>query len=115
MDPKKWIGPGMATIVWASLMILGTWGSAAAQEVDRTTPAYLYGRYGCVACHGPTGAGSAIGPAIVKLPQGPLTAEQIIRLIRNPRDMMPAYPPERLIDADLAKIISHIAVLETRR
>ena len=79
MKGKRQIGLGVAGLIWASVIFLGPWADAMAQEVDRTTPAYIYGRYGCGACHGGTGTGTVIGTPIVKLPTGPLTAERIAR------------------------------------
>lgn len=114
MEARKQTKLPIAVIFSTWLIASVAWVDGAAQEVDRKAPAYLYGRYGCVACHGPTGAGTAIGPAIVKRPQGPLTDEEIIRRVRTTLDMMPAYPPERLSDEDLQKIVSHVAILEAK-
>ncbi len=64
MQAKKRIGARVVVFVWVGLISLGVWTGAVAQEVDRKTPARLYGRL-CLACHGPTGAGTVIGTPIV--------------------------------------------------
>ena len=72
-------------------------GQAPGKEVDRTTGQYMYTRF-CIACHGPDGKGTAVGNAIVARPTGPMTAEQIIKVVRTPLAMMPTFPPRLLSD-----------------
>lgn len=73
-------------VALASLMYIVLSGSAElfaqsqppVREIDRTTGAYYYGRYGCSACHGGAGAGTVIGVPIAGRPTGPLTRDQIV-------------------------------------
>ena len=66
----------------------------------------LYVSAGCGACHGPSGEGSAIGPA---LPGH--TAEQVERQIRTPLATMPSYSLSQLSDEDVTKIAAFIESL----
>jgi len=107
-------------IIPALGMILGAAGPTPAQgqasvkEVDRTSGSYYFGRYGCGACHGGDGKGTVIGTPIVGRPTGPFTREQIIKQVRTPMAQMPAFPPERLSDEKLGKIVARIATLENQ-
>jgi virginiamycin B lyase len=100
-------------LVGLSLPVMAQ-GQSPVQEVDRTNAAYFYGRYGCGACHGPDGKGTVIGLPIVGRPPGPLTRQQIIRQIRTPTAMMPAYTTERISDERLEQIVEYIGALEKR-
>ncbi len=63
----------------------------------------LYLAAGCAACHGQDGSGG-IGPALAGH-----TREQVFRQVRSPKgDIMPAYPPDRLSDEELEKIVAWI-------
>ncbi len=65
----------------------------------------LYQQVGCAQCHGAQGEGG-VGP-----PLAGHTPDAIIRQVRNPVGAMPAYPPERLSDEDLNKIVAFIQAL----
>ena len=119
------MNPGLPARVamFASLIVLGAMGlavhpaaaqsAAASKEADRTTGEYLYGRY-CNACHGQDGKGTVIGFPLVGRPAGPITPQHLITTVRTPLNMMPAFPPSRLSDAQLERIAAHIALLESR-
>ncbi len=69
----------------------------------------LFVEQGCAGCHGEDGRGISGGapPVVGESP------EEIVAQVRNPRDRMPAYPPERLSDADLAEIVAYIQALSS--
>jgi cytochrome c551/c552 len=63
----------------------------------------LFMQYGCAACHGLDGRGQAVGPNLRNA-----TPEKIIQQARKGKGTMPAFPPEILSDADLARIIAFL-------
>lgn len=65
----------------------------------------IYLQVGCAQCHGERGEGG-FGP-----PLAGHTREAIIRQVRNPVGNMPAFPPDRLSDEDLEKIVAFIQAL----
>ncbi len=65
----------------------------------------IYLQVGCAQCHGERGEGG-VGP-----PLAGHTREAIIRQVRNPVGSMPAFPPDRLSDEDLEKIVAFIEAL----
>lgn len=66
----------------------------------------LYAEAGCGACHGLTGEGTDVGPAL-----GGHSADQVRRQVRAPLVQMPAYSEEQLSEADLTLIADHIESL----
>ena len=65
----------------------------------------IYQQVGCAQCHGVQGEGG-LGP-----PLAGHTPDAVIRQVRNPVGNMPAFPPERLSDEDLQKIVAFILAL----
>jgi len=60
----------------------------------------LYTTVGCAACHGAAGEGN-VGPALAGH-----TRDQVFRQVRTPKgDIMPAFPEDRLSDADIENIV----------
>ena len=62
----------------------------------------LYNATGCYSCHGYEGQGFLItGP---RLAPNPLPLVVFTEMVRRPTNVMPAYSPHVLTDAELAKI-----------
>ncbi len=68
----------------------------------------LFFANGCNACHGDQGQG-LIGP---KIAQTTLTFSQVVNQYRTPRQAMPAFPADRVPDADVFDIYSWLQTLE---
>ncbi|MGF1666641.1 MAG: c-type cytochrome [Acidimicrobiia bacterium] len=68
----------------------------------------------CAACHGPTGEGSAAGPALVGIET---EDDQIADVIRNGVDRDDAFPAMgpvgALDDAEIVEVIAHIRTLQS--
>jgi len=61
--------------------------------------------YGCAACHGPQGQGSALAPSIA----GPdIAAEPFRTAVRRPRGAMPAFTAAALSDQTLESIRAYL-------
>lgn len=81
---------------------------APAQDQAVSEGSALFTSAGCAACHGPSASGTAIAPDITGK-----TRDEIIKQARSPRTpAMPAFPPSRLNDADLEKIVAFVASLK---
>ncbi|GEM_PF-2455721 len=81
---------------------------APAQDQEVSEGSALFTSAGCAACHGPSAVGTAAGPDITGK-----TRDEIIKQVRSPRTTaMPAFPPSRLSDADLDKILAFVASLK---
>lgn len=70
----------------------------------------LYVQAGCSACHGLSGQGTKIGPAVAGH-----TAAEVQRQVRAPLDTMPAYSVARLSNDSLRKIGVYIVSLQPLR
>ncbi len=68
----------------------------------------LFFANGCSVCHGDTGGGG-IGPAIAKTQ---LSLSAVIKQYRNPRELMPPFPADRVSDDDVADIYAFLQSLE---
>lgn len=66
----------------------------------------LYSSKGCIGCHGPDGAGTALAPTL----KGK-TAETVRGTVRSGKGMMPPFPAAQLSDADLEDIIQYLGSL----
>lgn len=66
----------------------------------------LFVQKGCAACHGAEGEGSAVAPA---LPGH--TREAVLRQVRNPLFMMPAFSQDQVSDKELEKIAAWVESL----
>jgi mono/diheme cytochrome c family protein len=60
---------------------------------------------GCHQCHGYDGQGGAAGPRIAP---SVYPYDLFARLVRRPANVMPAYAPEVLADADLRTIYDYV-------
>ena len=69
----------------------------------------LYASKGCYQCHGYAGQGGAAGP---RLAPGPLPLEAFMAIVRKPPNVMPAYSPRVLTDAELRAIYQFVITLE---
>lgn len=67
----------------------------------------LYKESGCAGCHGPEGEGG-MGPA---MNQPGLTADGIVRVIREGQGIMPAYQPDSLADTELEALVQVVLAL----
>jgi len=65
----------------------------------------IFQQAGCSACHGDNAEGR-IGPALAGF-----TRDLIIKQVRNGAEGMPAFPPDKLSDEDLDKIVEYIESL----
>lgn len=69
----------------------------------------IYMRDACYTCHGTTGASTSfVGP---KLAHAGLTANRILRQLRQPQAQMPAYTEQVLSDKDAADLIAYVLSL----
>ena len=69
----------------------------------------IYMRDACYTCHGTTGASTSfVGP---KLAHAGLTANRILRQLRQPSAQMPAYTEKVLSDKDAADLIAYVLSL----
>jgi len=69
----------------------------------------IYMRDACYTCHGTTGASTSfVGP---KLAHASLTANRILRQLRQPQAQMPAYTEQVLSDKDAADLIAYVLSL----
>lgn len=66
----------------------------------------LYIEAGCGGCHGEQGQGTEVGPALAGHSE-----EIVVRQVRSPLDMMPAYSQARLSDEDLHEVAEYVASL----
>jgi mono/diheme cytochrome c family protein len=66
----------------------------------------LYVTYGCWQCHGYEGQGSVAGPRLAPRVLPYIAFE---RLVRRPANVMPAYAPSALSDADLEAIFAYLS------
>jgi len=64
-----------------------------------------YAGYGCVACHGAQGEGTALGPGLAT---GALTLAEFIAYLRQPTGNMPAYPPDAISDEALGEVYAYL-------
>jgi len=69
----------------------------------------IYMRDACYTCHGTTGASTSfVGP---KLAHAGLTANRILRQLRQPQAQMPAYTENVLSDKDAADLAAYVLSL----
>lgn len=86
----------------------GGGGAASGDHAEESVPEGLqiFRTVGCAACHGQDGEGN-IGPAMAGH-----TRQQVLAQVRDPEgDIMPAFPPEQLSDADLEEIVEWVTGL----
>jgi len=69
----------------------------------------LFLTYGCWQCHGYDGQGSVAGPRLAPTLL-PYAAFDV--LVRRPLNLMPAYAPSVLSDAELQAIFSYVSSIE---
>jgi mono/diheme cytochrome c family protein len=68
----------------------------------------------CAACHGPTGEGSAAGPALVGIDTGDDAIADVIRNGVDQDDAFPAMGPVgALDDAEILEVIAHLRTLQS--
>lgn len=69
----------------------------------------LFGTYGCWQCHGLEGQGSVAGPRVAPTLLPYVAFDQFVR---RPANIMPAYAPSVLSDAELQAIFSYVSSIE---
>ena len=87
-------------------------GPSAAQDISPGNVARgkeIYMRDACYTCHGTTGASTSfVGP---KLAHAGLSANRILRQLRQPQAQMPAYTEKVLSDKDAADLVAYVLSL----
>jgi ubiquinol-cytochrome c reductase cytochrome c subunit len=76
---------------------------AQARPVSATNGARLFTEYSCYACHGTDGQGGA-GPHLIAR----ATADPLIRYVRKPSGVMPAYTSKVISEQDLRDIHAYL-------
>jgi mono/diheme cytochrome c family protein len=94
--------------VIVALLFLAACGPAntPTPTVTAMDGSHLFATKGCAVCHGDQGQGDS-GPAIVHH-----TEAQVLKQVREPSGVMPAFDRAALSDAELAAIASFVAELE---
>ena len=87
--------------LWLGSLAAQTPAAGNAQNGQR-----LFEKYGCYACHGHLGQGSAAGP---RLAPRPLAAAALIAYVRHPVGSMPPYTAKVVADAELTDIRAYLA------
>ncbi len=83
-------------------------GATAQQTASRETAGErLFISSGCLGCHGASGRGG-VGPDLARTP---LTFEAFVDQVRNPRDLMPPFPPEAVSRDELRTIYDYVRQL----
>lgn len=97
-------------ILTMTLTVLAASASAqTAPPGDVARGKEIYMRDACYTCHGTTGASTSfVGP---KLAHAGLTANRILRQLRQPSAQMPAYTEKVLSDKDAADLIAYVLSL----
>jgi ubiquinol-cytochrome c reductase cytochrome c subunit len=101
--PQRSRNHGLVFMAAFSLFVAS--GSVAAEEQGRQ----LYESKGCYQCHGYVGQGGSAGPALAPRV---LPAQVFAQIVRKPPNVMPAYSPKVLTDAELRAIYLYIASLK---
>jgi mono/diheme cytochrome c family protein len=109
---------GLVRALFATILVFGAGTAALAQTSpappgDAKAGAVLFMRYGCYECHNIQGQGngkpgngnSNVGP---KLAPRPIPWTPFVAQVRHPRDIMPAFAPQIVSDADLAAIYAYL-------
>ena len=95
-----------------ALILTGLAASAYAQGTVSGNVARgkeIYMRDACYTCHGTTGASTSfVGP---KLAHAGLSANRILRQLRQPQAQMPAYTEKVLSDKDAADLVAYVLSL----
>ena len=99
------------TLIAATLVVAQNPGNAQVREYgleSGTAPPGKkeYIQNGCYQCHGFQGQGA--GATGARLAPGPLPYEAFAKLVRKPRDVMPAYPAKVLSEEKLKKIYEYL-------
>ena len=79
------------------------------QAADESAGQMLFQTKGCYQCHGYIGQGGAAGPRLA--PQV-IPWEAFRVFVRKPPNVMPAYSPRVLSDAELEAIYAYVAALK---
>jgi mono/diheme cytochrome c family protein len=74
-----------------------------ARAVSATNGGRLFAEYACYACHGTEGQGGA-GPRLIAR----ATADSLIRYVRKPGGVMPAYTSRVISEQDLIDIHAYL-------
>jgi mono/diheme cytochrome c family protein len=77
----------------------------AASQVSAQGAGEVYSAFGCGACHGEEGRGSALGPSIATRE---LAAADFIDYVRSPTGTMPAYDAETVSDRSLTDMHAYL-------
>jgi mono/diheme cytochrome c family protein len=95
-----------------ALILTGLAAPAYAQTIapgDVARGKEIYMRDACYTCHGTTGASTSfVGP---KLAHAGLSANRILRQLRQPQAQMPAYTEKVLSDKDAADLVAYVLSL----
>jgi len=68
----------------------------------------------CAACHGPTGAGGAVGGRAIAPALGFATPLELAESVRTGPGVMPVFGPEQLDDSAMAAVIAYVDELRDR-
>ena len=72
---------------------------------DTASGNVVYSRFGCAACHGSEGQGTAAGPSIAT---GALAPADFIAYVRRPTGTMPPYSAQAVSDQLLADLVAYL-------
>jgi len=90
-----------AAVVAAVLAYTASWEGFAQSPAGTAGGLAVYTEFGCGACHGAEGRGTALGPSIAT---GELGLSDFIDYVRQPTGTMPSYPMQALSDDALAEM-----------
>jgi hydroxylamine dehydrogenase len=84
------------------LILVALPAAAPGQTAEQGSDLYI--RKGCLGCHGASGRGG-VGPSLANTK---LAAEAFLAQVRQPRGIMPRFPPEAVSDADTRAIHAYL-------
>ena|SRR5579864_5566947 len=91
--------------VAAVALILPAFAGAQATPGDSANGKRLFEKDGCYQCHGYAAQGGRDGPRIAATP---LSAQALVRYVRRPVGVMPAFTQKVLSDQDLTDIHAYL-------
>ena len=93
-------------VLMVATVLIGTLLAATSGAADEADGARLYESKGCYQCHGYVAQGGSAGPRLRAIP-----LEAFALIVRKPPNVMPAYSPRVLTDAELQAIYEFVAAL----
>ena len=97
--------PHPRTSLITALMIVLTVG-VSKLSAEESNGQQLYESKGCYQCHGYVAQGGSAGPRL-----NPIPLQAFMLIVRKPPNVMPAYSPKVLSDAELESIYRFVASL----